>query len=93
VPLVFFERSSWPWFNGISLVRFGFRIWEKNNNNDFYYWKFKYFFLNQVLERKINWGQGNNGEATLVILIVIFITQRNNIMSYYYVNVYFFLIP
>jgi hypothetical protein len=90
VPLVFFERSSWAWFNGISLVRFGFRIWEKKKLMISTTEKSNNFFKNQVLERKINWGQGNNGEATLVILIVIFMTQRNNIMSYYYVNVFFF---
>jgi hypothetical protein len=28
VPLVFLERSWWAGFNGIYLVRFGFRMWE-----------------------------------------------------------------
>jgi hypothetical protein len=28
VPLVFLERSWWARFNGIYLVRFGFRMWE-----------------------------------------------------------------
>ncbi len=28
VPLVLFERSWWSWYNGIYLVRFGFRVWE-----------------------------------------------------------------
>ncbi len=28
VPLVFLERSWWARFNGIELVRFGFRVWE-----------------------------------------------------------------
>jgi hypothetical protein len=27
VPLVLLERSWWTWFNGIYLVRFGFRLW------------------------------------------------------------------
>ncbi len=28
VPLVLLERSWWAWFNGIYLVRFGFKMWE-----------------------------------------------------------------
>ncbi len=29
VPLVLFERSWWAGFNGIYLIRFGFRMWER----------------------------------------------------------------
>ncbi len=38
VPLMLLERSWWTRFNGIYLVRFGFRMWVLS---DFYYWKFK----------------------------------------------------
>ncbi len=71
LPLVFLERSWWAGFNGIYLVRFGFRMWEiliflvisaaKNSNK---------FQKNQVLEGKITWGCGNTlgpmARATLV---------------------------
>jgi hypothetical protein len=59
VPLVLLWWSLWPRFNGIYLVRFGFRMWE--------ILIFKWFLLlkiqtnpkNQVLEGKISWGCGN----------------------------------
>ncbi len=55
VPLVFLERSWWARFNGIYLVRFGFRMWVTLN--------FKWFLplkiqINQVLEGKISWKRG-----------------------------------
>jgi hypothetical protein len=59
LPLVFLERSWWG-FNGIYLVRFGFRMWE--------ILIFKWFLLLKIqinsqkkhlLEGKISWGRGN----------------------------------
>ncbi len=53
VPLVFLERSWWAGFNGIYLVRFGFRMWERLIFKcDFCSWKFKKIPKNQVLGRK-----------------------------------------
>jgi len=57
VPLVMLERSWWAGFNGIYLVRFGFRMWE--------ILIFKWFLLlkiiinskNQVFEGKVSWGR------------------------------------
>jgi len=56
VPFVLLERSWWAGFNGIYLVRFGFRMWQMLI--------FKWFLplkiqINQVLEGKISWGPGN----------------------------------
>ncbi len=58
--LVLLERSWWAGFNGMQLVRFGFRMWEilifkvisaaENSNK---------FPKNQVLEGKISWECGN----------------------------------
>jgi hypothetical protein len=39
VPLVLLGRSWWAWFNGIYLVRFGFRMW--NILYIYIYWFFK----------------------------------------------------
>jgi hypothetical protein len=61
VPLVMLKRSWWAGFNGIYLVRFGFRMWGE-------ILIFKWFLplkiqinspKNQVLEGKISWGHGN----------------------------------
>jgi len=41
VPLVLLERSWWAGFNGIYLVRSGFRMWEILILSDFYCWNFK----------------------------------------------------
>jgi len=41
VPLVLLERSWWTWFNGIYLVRFGFKMWEIFILSGFCCWKFK----------------------------------------------------
>jgi hypothetical protein len=42
VPLVLLERSWWAGFNGIHLVRFGFRRWERYwLLSAFFCWKFK----------------------------------------------------
>jgi len=42
VPLVLLERSWWAGFNGIYLVRFGFRMWGRYwFLGDFCHWKFK----------------------------------------------------
>ncbi len=59
-------RSWWAGFNGIYLVRFGFRMWEifdfkiisvaENSNN---------FKKKQVLEGKISWGHGNTWMSTI----------------------------
>ncbi len=56
MPLVLLERSWWAGFNGIHLVRFGFRMWE--------IFIFNWFLLlkiskNQVLEGKISWERCN----------------------------------
>jgi len=61
VPLVLLERSWWARFNGISLVRFGFRMCGRDwFLSDFCCWKFKQIpKKNQVLEGKISWGRGN----------------------------------
>jgi hypothetical protein len=39
--LVLLERSWWAGFNGIYLVRFGFRLWETLFFSDFCQWKLK----------------------------------------------------
>jgi hypothetical protein len=76
VPLVLLERSRWAGFNGIYLVRFGFRMW----------WEIlilKWFLplkiqnkfpKNQVLEGKISWGRGNTWGQR----------HRPHLPSYYY---------
>jgi hypothetical protein len=59
VPLVLLERSWWAGFNGIYLIRFGFRMWE--------ILIFKWFLLLKIqinskkpgFGRKISWGRGN----------------------------------
>ncbi len=60
VPLVLLERSWWEGFNGIYLVRFGFRMWEILIFKWFLSLKIQIiFFLNQVLEGKISWQRVN----------------------------------
>jgi hypothetical protein len=59
VPLVLLERSWWAEFNGIYLVRFGFRMWEIFNFKWFLLLKIQINSKNQVLEGKISWGRGN----------------------------------
>jgi len=60
VPLVLLERSWWAGFNGIYLVRFGFRMWEILILKWYLPLKIiKKFPKNQVLEGKISWGHGN----------------------------------
>jgi hypothetical protein len=59
LPLVLLEISWWARFNGIYLVRFGFRMWEILILNDFCHWKFKWIPKNQIFEGKISWRCGN----------------------------------
>jgi hypothetical protein len=59
VPLVMLERSCWVGFNGIYLVRFGFRMWEILIFKWFLPLKIQIIPKNQVLEGKIGWGRGN----------------------------------
>jgi len=59
VPLVLVERSWWAEFNGIYLVRFGFRMWEILILKWFLPLKIQINSKNQVLEGKISWGRGN----------------------------------
>ncbi len=58
MPLVFFERSWWTWFNGIYLIRFGFRMWEILIFKWFLPLKIQLNSKNQVLEGKISWECG-----------------------------------
>jgi len=57
VPLVFLERSWWAGFDGIYLVRLGFRMWEILIFKRFLQLKIQINFKNQVLKGKISWGQ------------------------------------
>ncbi len=59
VSLVLLERSWWARFNGIYLVRVGFRMWEILILKWFVLLKIQINSKNQVLEGKINWGRGN----------------------------------
>jgi hypothetical protein len=58
VPLVLLERSWWAGFNGIYLVRFGFRMWDILIFKWFLPLKIQINSKNQVLEGKISWGRG-----------------------------------
>jgi len=53
------ERSWWPGFNEIYLVRFGFRMWEILILNWFLPLKIQINFKNPGFERKISWELGN----------------------------------
>jgi len=55
VPLVLLEISWWAQFNGIYLVRFGFRMWEILIFKWFLPLKIQINPKNQVLEGKISW--------------------------------------
>jgi hypothetical protein len=57
VPLVLLERSWWAGFNGINLVRFGFRMWE--------ILIFKWFLLLkiQINSKKPGFGRKNQLRA------------------------------
>jgi hypothetical protein len=59
VPLVLLERSWWAGFNGIYLVRFGFRMWEILILKWFLPVKIQINSKNQVSEGKISWKRGN----------------------------------
>jgi hypothetical protein len=72
IPLVLLERSWWAGFNGIYLVRFGFRMRE--------ILIFRWFLplkiqinsqKNQVLKGKINWERGNTWANTSVYYMLI----------------------
>jgi hypothetical protein len=52
VPLMLLERSWWAGFNGIYLVRFGFRMWEILIFKWFQPLKIQIIPKNQVLKRK-----------------------------------------
>jgi hypothetical protein len=52
VPLVFLERSWWAGFDGIYLVRFGFRMWEILIFKRFLQLKIQINFKKSGLERK-----------------------------------------
>jgi hypothetical protein len=58
VRLVLLERSWWAGFNGIYLVRFGFRTWEILILKWFLPLKIQINSKNQILEEKINWKRG-----------------------------------
>jgi len=58
VPLALFERSWWAGFNGIYMVRFGFRMWEILIFKWFLPLKIQRNSKNQVLEGKISWECG-----------------------------------
>jgi len=63
VPLVLLERSWWAGFNGIYLIRFGFRMWKILIFKCFLPLKIQINSKNQVLEGKISWERGNTWQA------------------------------
>jgi len=52
VPLMWLERSWWAGFNGIYLVRFGFRMWEILIFNDFCHWNSNQFQKIRIWKEK-----------------------------------------
>ncbi len=65
VPLVLLRRLWWAGFNGILLVRFGFKMWEILIFEWFLPLKIQINSKNQVLEGKISWGRGNAWMSTI----------------------------
>ncbi len=59
VPLLFLETSWWIGYNGIYLVRFGFKMWEILILKWLLLLKIQIGSKNQVLEGKISWKCGN----------------------------------
>jgi hypothetical protein len=59
VLLVLFGRSWWADFNGIYLVRFGFRMWEICILKWFLLMKIQISSKKPGFGRKISWGRGN----------------------------------
>jgi len=91
VPLVLLGRSWWVGFNGVYLVRFGFRMWEiidfemisaTENSNTFQ--KSRSTFL----EGKINWGRGNTiaPSTRCPLLLSCGWTSTELIFGYTFVN-------
>jgi hypothetical protein len=65
VPLVLLERSCWAGFNGIYLVKFGFRMWEILIFKWFLPLKIQINSKNQVFEGKISWERCNTWWLTI----------------------------
>jgi hypothetical protein len=59
VSVVLLERSWWAGFNGIYLVRFGFRMWQILNFKWFPTLKIQMNSKKPGFGRKISWGCGN----------------------------------
>jgi len=59
VTLVLLERSWWAGFNGIYLVRFGFRLWEIFFFKGFWLLKIQINSKKPGFGRKISWGLCN----------------------------------
>ncbi len=81
VPLVLLERSWWAGFNGICLVRFGFRMWEILILKWFLPLKIQINSTqNQALEGKITWVTlGQTARATPVhnkIVILLHLVSK-----------------
>jgi hypothetical protein len=57
VPLVMLERSWWAGFNGIYLVRFGFRMWEILDFMWIQPLKIQTNSKKPVFEGKVSWGR------------------------------------
>jgi hypothetical protein len=67
VPLMLLERSWWAGFNGIYLIRFGFKMWEILIFKWFLLLKIQINSKNPVLEGKISWKCGNTWKLTISI--------------------------
>ncbi len=65
VPLVLLERSWWAGFNGIYLVRFGFRMWEILIFKQFLSLKIQINSQKPSFERKKGWERGNTWRLTI----------------------------
>jgi hypothetical protein len=71
VPFMLLERSWWAGFNGISLIRFGFSLWEILIFKQFLSLKVQINSKTRFLEGQISWGHGNtwatgNGHTTTI---------------------------
>ncbi len=66
VPLVLLERSWWAEFNGIYLVRFGFRMWEILFLSDICSWKFQKtrFWKETSVEDVVTLGANGTGHTS-----------------------------
>ncbi len=65
VPLVLLERCWWARFNGIYLVRFGFRMWEISIFRWFLPLKIQINSKKPGFVRKISWERGNTWRLTI----------------------------